>query len=104
VSTVLFRIAQEALTNIERHAGAHRIELRLERTRSRASTWYEPDLVRLTVADDGAGFDAQGVETHPQRGIGLRNMAERLDAVGGTLGISSTAAGTTLCASVELAQ
>jgi two-component system NarL family sensor kinase len=104
VSTVLFRIAQEALTNIERHAGAHRIELRLERTRSRAATWYEPDLVRLTVADDGAGFDAQGVETHPQRGIGLRNMAERLDAVGGTLGISSTAAGTTLCASVELAQ
>jgi len=100
VSTVLFRIAQEALTNIERHAGAHRIELRLERTRSRV----EPDQIRLTVADDGAGFDAQGVETHPQRGIGLRNMAERLDAVGGTLGISSTAAGTTLCASVELAQ
>ena len=93
VSTVLFRIAQEALTNIERHAGAHRIELRLERTRER---------VLLTVADDGAGFDAQGVETHPQRGIGLRNMAERLDAVGGALGISSTAAGTTLCASVEL--
>jgi len=104
VSTVLFRIAQEALTNIERHAGAHRIELRLEHTRSRAATWYQPDLVRLTVADDGAGFDAQGVDTHPQRGIGLRNMAERLDAVGGTLGISSTAAGTTLCASVELAQ
>jgi len=99
VSTVLFRIAQEALTNIERHAGARRIELRLERTRSRGT----PDQVRLTVADDGAGFDAQGVETHPQRGIGLRNMVERLDAVGGTLGISSTAAGTTLCASVELA-
>jgi two-component system NarL family sensor kinase len=102
VSTVLFRIAQEALTNIERHAGAHRIELTLERTRARSSTWYAPDQVRLTIADDGAGFDAQGVETHPQRGIGLRNMAERLDAVGGTLGISSTAAGTTLCASVEL--
>jgi two-component system NarL family sensor kinase len=102
VSTVLFRIAQEALTNIERHAGAHRIDLTLERTRGRSATWYAPDQVRLTVADDGAGFDAQDVETHPQRGIGLRNMAERLDAVGGTLGISSTAAGTTLCASVEL--
>lgn len=93
VSTVLFRIAQEALTNIERHAGARRIELSLARTRER---------VLLSVSDDGAGFDAQDVETHPQRGIGLRNMAERLDAVGGTLGISSTAAGTTLCASVEL--
>jgi two-component system NarL family sensor kinase len=81
VSTVLFRVAQEAL-----------IDLRLERNRER---------VLLTIADDGAGFDAQDVETHPQRGIGLRNMAERLDAVGGTLGISSTAAGTTVCASVE---
>jgi two-component system NarL family sensor kinase len=93
VSTVLFRIAQEALTNIERHARAHRIELTLARARGR---------VVLTVADDGAGFDAQDVETHPQRGIGLRNMAERLDAIGGTLGIASTALGTTVCASVEL--
>jgi len=92
VSTVLFRVAQEALTNIERHAGAHHIDLQLERNRER---------VLLTIADDGAGFDAQDVETHPQRGIGLRNMAERLDAVGGTLGISSTAAGTMVCASVE---
>jgi two-component system NarL family sensor kinase len=92
VSTVLFRVAQEALTNIERHARAHHIDLQLERNRER---------VLLTIADDGAGFDAQDVETHPQRGIGLRNMAERLDAVGGTLGISSTAAGTMVCASVE---
>jgi two-component system NarL family sensor kinase len=92
VSTVLFRVAQEALTNIERHAGAHHIDLQLERNRER---------VLLTIADDGAGFDAQDVEIHPQRGIGLRNMAERLDAVGGTLGISSTAAGTMVCASVE---
>jgi two-component system NarL family sensor kinase len=98
VPTVLFRIAQEALTNIERHAGASHIELALERTRSRGA----PGRVLLTVADDGAGFDAQDVETHPQRGIGLRNMAERLDAIGGTLGISSTAAGTTVCASIEL--
>jgi two-component system NarL family sensor kinase len=93
VGTALFRIAQEALTNIERHAGAHHIELSLERVRRR---------VLLTIVDDGGGFDAQGVETHPQRGIGLRNMVERLDAIGGTLGISSTAAGTTVCASVEL--
>jgi two-component system NarL family sensor kinase len=93
VGTALFRIAQEALTNIERHAGARHIELSLERVRRR---------VLLTIVDDGGGFDAQGVETHPQRGIGLRNMVERLDAIGGTLGISSTAAGTTVCASVEL--
>lgn len=93
VGTVLFRIAQEALTNIERHAGASRIEMSLRRERSR---------VLLAIVDDGAGFDAQDVETHPQRGIGLRNMSERLDAIGGKLGISSTAAGTTVCASVDL--
>jgi len=93
VGTVLFRIAQEALTNIERHAGASRIDMALRCERGR---------VLLAIVDDGAGFDAQDVETHPQRGIGLRNMSERLDAIGGKLGISSTAAGTTVCASVDL--
>ena len=93
VATVLFRIAQEALTNIERHAGARHIDLALQRGRGR---------VLLTIADDGAGFDAEGVATHPQRGIGLRNMVERLDAVGGYLDIASSAAGTTVCASVDL--
>ena len=93
VATVLFRIAQEALTNIERHAGARHIDLALQRGRGR---------VLLTIADDGAGFDAEGVATHPQRGIGLRNMVERLDAVGGHLDIASSAAGTTVCASVDL--
>jgi two-component system NarL family sensor kinase len=93
VGTVLFRIAQEALTNIERHAGAHHIDLSLHTGRGR---------VLLTIADDGAGFDAEGVATHPQRGIGLRNMMERLDAIGGHLDIASSASGTTVCASVEL--
>jgi two-component system NarL family sensor kinase len=93
VGTVLFRIAQEALTNIERHAGARHIDLALHAGDGR---------VLLTIADDGAGFDAEGVATHPQRGIGLRNMMERLDAIGGHLDIASSAAGTTVCASVEL--
>lgn len=89
--TALFRIAQEALTNIERHAGARRIELALAGDDGR---------VLLRIADDGAGFDADDVATHPQRGIGLRNMAERLDAVGGVLDITSSGAGTTVRASV----
>jgi two-component system NarL family sensor kinase len=93
VATVLFRIAQEALTNIERHAGARHIDLALHRGR---------DHVLLTVADDGAGFDAESVATHPHSGIGLRNMAERLDAVGGHLDIASSAAGTTVRARVDL--
>jgi two-component system, NarL family, sensor kinase len=93
VSTVLFRIAQEALTNIERHAGARRIDLTLASQRGR---------VVLEIVDDGAGFDPEGVETHPQRGIGLRNMLERLDAIGGTLDIISSASGTTVRAGVDI--
>ncbi len=93
VCTVLFRIAQEALTNIERHAGASKISLSLSRRRQ--------DLV-LAIADDGAGFDTEDVAAHPQRGIGLRNMTERLDAIGGALRITSSKAGTTVHASVDL--
>jgi two-component system NarL family sensor kinase len=95
VATVLFRIAQEALTNIERHAGARNIGISLACARGRKQ-------IVLTIADDGAGFDPEGVATHPQRGIGLTNMIERLDAIGGQLDIASSAAGTTVRASVDL--
>jgi two-component system NarL family sensor kinase len=94
-ATVLFRIAQEALTNIERHAGASAIVMALERSGGR---------VGLVVADDGAGFDAQGIAVHPRRGIGLRNMMERIDAIGGTLRIDSSARGTTVRASVDMTE
>jgi two-component system NarL family sensor kinase len=93
VGTVLFRIAQEALTNIERHAGANNISLSLGRRRHELT---------LAIQDDGAGFDTEDVAVHPQRGIGLRNMMERLDAIGGTLRITSSAAGTTVRAIVDL--
>lgn len=91
-NTVLFRIAQEALTNIERHAGARHIDIRLQRQGRR---------VTLTIADDGSGFDPVRVASHPKRGIGLRNMMERMDAIGGQLNIESTPAGTTVQATVE---
>ena len=92
-NTVLFRIAQEALTNIERHAGAHHITMSLE---------CQGRCVTLSIADDGGGFDPVGVASHPQRGIGLRNMMERMDAIGGHLNIASTPGGTTVQASVEM--
>jgi two-component system NarL family sensor kinase len=92
-NTVLFRIAQEALTNIERHAEARQIDIRLVR---RGAT------VTLSVADDGIGFDAAGVAVHPQRGIGLRNMHERIDAIGGRLKIASSSGGTVVQASVDI--
>jgi two-component system NarL family sensor kinase len=93
VNTVLFRIAQEALTNAGRHAGAHRIGLALE---------CSGNEVVLAVSDDGHGFDPESVALHPQRGIGLRNMAERMEAIGGQLSIVSSSEGTTVRASVTV--
>jgi two-component system NarL family sensor kinase len=90
-NTVLFRIAQEALTNIKRHAGASRIEITLSGTQRQ---------VCLRIADDGAGFDLGDVAQHPKRGIGLRNMSERMEAINGHLQLSSTKAGTVVLARV----
>jgi two-component system, NarL family, sensor kinase len=81
VEEALYRIAQEALVNIRRHAqaGAVRIELRHER-----------DSVQLIVADNGRGFDVQasdsGIHTH---GFGLIGMQERARLLGGEMQISS---------------
>jgi two-component system NarL family sensor kinase len=88
-NTVLFRLAQEALTNIERHAGAGHIDIGLA---------GEAGGVTLTIRDDGAGFDAEGIALHPQRGIGLRNMMERMDAIGGRFEIQSSGQGTVVTA------
>jgi two-component system NarL family sensor kinase len=92
-NTVLFRIAQEALTNVERHAHAHRIDMALVR---------KGKTMTLTVRDDGSGFDSKRVALHPKRGIGLRNMIERMDAIGGRLDIASSTSGTTVKASVDI--
>lgn len=93
VNTVLFRIAQEALTNIERHAGARHIDITLVR---------QGRTLTLAVQDDGGGFDPDHVASHPKRGIGLRNMSERMDAIGGQLTIASSPAGTSVQATVEV--
>jgi two-component system NarL family sensor kinase len=79
--TVLFRLAQEALTNIAKHAGATCVEMALE---------FAPDGgVSLRVSDNGRGFDAEAVHLDPHRGIGLRNMRERLASIGGNIEIES---------------
>jgi two-component system NarL family sensor kinase len=93
VATVLFRIAQEGLANSARHAGANRTSVLLSQRGLRLA---------LTISDDGVGFDVDDLALHPQRGIGLRNMSERMDAIGGTMEIVSNSAGTTLRACVTL--
>jgi two-component system NarL family sensor kinase len=93
VNTVLFRIAQEALNNIARHAHATRAALALDNA---------PNAVRLVVSDNGRGFDAQTALSDPASGLGLRNMRERLDTLGGTLDIHSQLGRTVIAATVPL--
>lgn len=88
-NTVMFRIAQETLTNIKRHAAASAVRIRLTGGKQEVS---------LRIADNGIGFDVAGVSQHPKRGIGLRNMHERVNTVGGRLELSSSGEGTTVVA------
>ena len=93
VETACFRIVQEGVTNIIRHARASRISVRLERTGS--------DLM-LLITDNGAGFDVKSVRGAATGAatLGLRGMEERALAVGGTLTIDSAPGlGTQICAS-----
>ena len=92
-ATVLFRIAQEGLANSARHARASHTSVRLAQSGA---------VLTLTISDDGVGFNLDDMALHPHRGIGLRNMSERMDAIGGTMEIVSNAAGTTLRACVSL--
>ena len=81
VEAALYRVAQEALHNALRHAGASRIRVTLARTARR---------VVLEVADDGHGF----VPEMPSTGLGLASMRERAAAAGGVLTIRSGRSGT----------
>ena len=78
--TVLFRIAQEALTNVIHHAAARRVSVTLTRT---------PHTVRMTISDDGHGFDPSAVTGTRGRRLGLLGMRERAEMVGGTVRFDS---------------
>ncbi len=77
-----FRVAQEALTNVLRHAQATRVQVELERRAGR---------LELRVRDDGRGFDAAAVQARAARGecAGLSGMRERVSLSGGTLALES---------------
>jgi signal transduction histidine kinase len=90
--TVLYRIVQEALTNVLKHAEATRVTVRLRRGER---------FVEVVVHDDGAGFDPQDVR---DGGLGLVGMRERVALLGGRLAVdSSQGAGTMLKAEVPIA-
>lgn len=71
-----YRVIQEALTNISKHSGATRVKITLQRDKARFV---------MIVEDDGVGID-NFVGWPPQnKGLGVRNMQERMDAIGGTI-------------------
>jgi NarL family two-component system sensor histidine kinase LiaS len=90
VSEALYRVTQESLHNVARHARATRVDVHLR---------CIPERVALTIRDNGIGFDP----SQPRRGLGLANMEERMMAIGGVLTVvSQTGAGTSVLAEVAL--
>jgi two-component system sensor histidine kinase UhpB len=82
LETVCYRVVQEALTNIVRHARAKQVQVQIER---------RLDEVQLTISDDGRGFDLAAAQAHVQAGrsLGLLSMEERVTLLSGTLQIDS---------------
>lgn len=85
----LYRVAQEALTNIERHAGA---------TRAMVKFSSRDERVQMEISDNGRGFPAMREEKGAisGKGLGLRNMEERMTHFGGRLEVESSDKGTVL--------
>ncbi|CUS35978.1 sensor histidine kinase [Candidatus Nitrospira nitrificans] len=95
VVTCLYRVAQEALANISRHARAKNVHVELRRVR---------DGLQLMISDDGVGFDASR-DSGRRGSLGLLSMKERVFLVAGTLDIQSTRGeGTRICAWVPFKQ
>lgn len=93
IALTLYRIAQEALTNVGKHAQPSRVSV---------TAHIHDDRMRLTIEDDGRGFDG-GAEPGPGH-LGLAGMRERLALVGGELTIETAMTkGTTVYADVPLA-
>ncbi|MCC6187700.1 MAG: GAF domain-containing protein [Anaerolineales bacterium] len=90
----VFRIVQEALNNVVTHAQARLVRVRLE---------FQPRQLRVTIEDDGVGFDAAIMPQEPSHGIGLIGIQERAQSVGGRLQITSQPAqGTRILLEVPL--
>lgn len=85
----IYRIVQESISNIIKHAQA---------TKATVSLSMENKTVTLVIADNGHGFDVSAAK----EGIGLRTISERVTGMGGTLDIQSTARGTTITVEVGL--
>ena len=82
VETAAYRIVQESLTNVARHADAERVDIRL----ARVAPGTREDRLLIDIRDDGKGFDAEEVRAKGRRG--LEGMRERVELIGGTIAIT----------------
>lgn len=91
----LFRLVQEALTNVRKHAGAREATVAL--------TSNGPDQLRIVIADDGRGFTPGSQRNGKMRPLGLTSMLERVEALGGTFQVNSRpGSGTQVTATIPL--
>lgn len=91
----LFRLVQEGLTNVRKHAGAREATVTI--------TADGPDRLRVVIADDGQGFTVGGETTDRTRGLGLTSMRERVQALGGTFDVDSRpGSGTQVTAAIPI--
>jgi two-component system, NarL family, sensor histidine kinase DevS len=90
IETVLYRVVQEALTNVVKHARAQRVSIVLQ---------TKPGKVTAVIEDDGRGFET---EQESSDGLGLVGMRERVSLVGGRLELESSATGTTIVVEVPV--
>ena len=94
IEVAIYRVVQEALTNASRHSNAEIVSIILER---------DDDRVRVTIEDDGVGFDVEKVMSSPveNRRLGLLSMQERVQMAGGEFKLDS-GAGTTIVVTIPL--
>jgi len=94
IETACFRVAQEALTNVARHAKASKVILDL---------YIDQEQLHLVITDDGVGFDVEKVKEQHELGLGILGMRERVSFAGGSFELeSSTGRGTKVSAHFPL--
>ena len=94
VQIALYRILQEALTNVARHSGARGVSIRFDRLAT---------AMEVAVIDDGCGFDTKAVAVSSDR-LGIQSMRERAAMLGGTISFTSQRKGTKILVKVPLSR
>jgi signal transduction histidine kinase len=92
VQIMLYRILQEALTNVARHSGAKAVRITFA---------HSATVLKIAVVDDGCGFDAEVVAASSPR-LGIQSMRERAAMLGGTVSFTSPGQGTRILVQIPL--